>query len=1003
MTERRLVGRDAELRQLMAAFEGALAGTGHLVRVVGEPGIGKTRLASELARMAADRGAAVAWGRCWESGGAPAFWPWTQILRAMGEATPEAAHRAASSASEAEHERFLLFDAMSRLIGEKSREAPRVIVFDDAHASDVPSLLFLKFLAQGLAAMPVLLVVTHREVEARVRPEIGDLLAKVARHGTTVFPRRLEAADIATWLANIGRSEREAAAVHRATEGNPLFVEHLLELPKERGLDLSGADAVQAAISEYVARLSAGARLALEVAAVLGREASRQDLAAMSEDRAELDAHLREGIALGIVEARGEGTIAFRHVLLRDALYATIEGNRKNQLHARAAEIYARRAELGDDDAFAPAAHHTILCGNVETAVERTRRAAARAMGRVAYEEAAQLLERAVGLLDAHGGIDKASACGLLVDWGEALLLSGSSARGRDVCARAASLAKTLGESSLLARAALAYGAEIQTASRDERMIVLLRDALASLGDQESALRARLMARLASALIPAVGGSEEHVGIGAAAIEMVRRCGGSPEDTLFVLQYAAGGIAFAGRTVSDRQTLTDEMVTLARSLDQRPLLVMGLTWAVVSDFERSDGSALNQHLAELSQLAPQMPPTLRIRAPLSCAMRSLLSGDAKKADTELAEAAQIADEAPGPTLHFVLAVARLCQLFWLRDLAEFHRVRETLGDAFERMPAAGPFAVALMHAIGVDVGALPRDSARPTLHRSHRSLMAVGLRAWAAVLLEDPALAADVIADVESHHALGDPWIVVGGGAGHYGPTSLVLGELSILVGRNADAERLLARTAADSDSMGMTLVAERARRALSKIGKSAPRASSPPPAGLELTRQGEMWTLRAGQELLNLKPSKGFSYLAMLLENPNQEIHVAQIVGAADTVTGDAGVMLDEAAKQSYRIRATELRAMLDEATANSDEGRMELARAELDALSEELARAVGLGGRDRKAASDVERMRINVQRRLRDAIERVRAQSTELGRYLDASVRTGAFCSYNPVSQRF
>src|SRR4029078_3757059 len=99
-------------------------------------------------------------------------------------------------------------------------------------------------------------------------------------------------------------------------------------------------------------------------------------------------------------------------------------------------------------------------------------------------------------------------------------------------------------------------------------------------------------------------------------------------------------------------------------------------------------------------------------------------------------------------------------------------------------------------------------------------------------------------------------------------------------------------------------------------------------------------------------KPSKGFSYLAMLLENPNQEIHVAQIVGAGESVTGDAGVMLDEAAKQSYRVRARELRARRDEATANSDEGRIELARAELDALSEELARAVGLGGRDRKAA---------------------------------------------------
>jgi non-specific serine/threonine protein kinase len=108
---------------------------------------------------------------------------------------------------------------------------------------------------------------------------------------------------------------------------------------------------------------------------------------------------------------------------------------------------------------------------------------------------------------------------------------------------------------------------------------------------------------------------------------------------------------------------------------------------------------------------------------------------------------------------------------------------------------------------------------------------------------------------------------------------------------------------------------------------------------------------------------------------------------------------VLDEAAKAAYRARAADLREALDDATARGDVGRAEKARDELDALGEELARAVGLGGRDRKAGSVVERMRVNVQRRLRDAIDRVAAQSPALGRYLEASVRTGAFCSYAPA----
>jgi non-specific serine/threonine protein kinase len=247
--------------------------------------------------------------------------------------------------------------------------------------------------------------------------------------------------------------------------------------------------------------------------------------------------------------------------------------------------------------------------------------------------------------------------------------------------------------------------------------------------------------------------------------------------------------------------------------------------------------------------------------------------------------------------------------------------------------------------------------------------------------------------------------IFLAGCAGNLGPTSLVLADVCALLGRTEEAVRHYDDATAFAEVIGATLWAARAKEQKAKLGAASvapPRSTAggaAVPPSIALEREGEMWTLRAGQETWHLKPSKGLAYLATLLTHPHEELHVAQLVGAGDEATGDAGPMLDETAKEAYRRRAGDLRVSLEEAIAHGDVGREARIREELEALAEELARAVGLGGRDRKAASDVERMRVNVQRRLKDAIDRVRAQSPAIGRYLDASVRTGSFCSYAPA----
>ena len=166
----------------------------------------------------------------------------------------------------------------------------------------------------------------------------------------------------------------------------------------------------------------------------------------------------------------------------------------------------------------------------------------------------------------------------------------------------------------------------------------------------------------------------------------------------------------------------------------------------------------------------------------------------------------------------------------------------------------------------------------------------------------------------------------------------------------------------------------------------------------MSVRREGELWFIEAGKRRLTLRDSKGMHFLAALIDAPHRELHVLELSERGAGSDSDAGPMLDQKAKQAYRLRAEELRAELEEATDCNDSGRIERARQELDLLGAELARGLGLGGRDRRAGSVAERARINVQRRLRDVIRRITEQDRALGRHLEVSVKTGLFCMYAP-----
>lgn len=197
---------------------------------------------------------------------------------------------------------------------------------------------------------------------------------------------------------------------------------------------------------------------------------------------------------------------------------------------------------------------------------------------------------------------------------------------------------------------------------------------------------------------------------------------------------------------------------------------------------------------------------------------------------------------------------------------------------------------------------------------------------------------------------------------------------------------------------------------------RSAP-AATPDPIPAVFRQQGDFWTLEFGGHVAHLAALKGLHHLVQLLATPGREVLAAELMAVA-TGTGDAargagarvqdglhvgvstgvGAALDATAKRAYRERIEELRAEVDEADQFGDVERAGQARTELQLLTEELIRAVGIGGRDRPVRSDVERARIAVTRRIRRAIQRIMEVHPELGRHLDRAVRTGTYCSYDP-----
>jgi DNA-binding winged helix-turn-helix (wHTH) protein len=516
------VGREASLAAIDARIGDVLAGRGRAVWLNGEPGMGKTRTAEEIARTAEVRGAKVLAAQAHED--APAFWVWAEILRAhASERDDEPARTLLAKAGpllrgegvQARSARFALFEAISHYLTVTARERSIVFVFDDLHAADEPSLRLLEFLARDVRKRPWLIVGTYRDGSMPSGARGHALGGLIATTGSLHVPLRRLSLDEVARLVEMHTltppSTAFATAMLERSGGNPLYVEQLLQTEwaeralRTAALELASSLDLQRGIIETIGRhldsMSAAGCELLTKAAVLGKEFHLAELCVVSGlVPAELLDRLDEAVRASLVFRSNDGSYRFAHVLVRDVLYKRLSSAARAALHHGIGEkLLAHYADAIEAHATDLAEHflRALPEGDPERAIEFGTRAAEleERLGR--YKTAAKFWQRTVG---ACALLPREDARRVTVQLGlaQSLVSSGRQAEAREAFLDAAILGQTFARPQQMAEAALAYTALAGDAAGRARP--LLEESLAALADAtdegSTALRKRVEATL---------------------------------------------------------------------------------------------------------------------------------------------------------------------------------------------------------------------------------------------------------------------------------------------------------------------------------------------------------------------------------------------------------------------------------------------------------------------------------------------------------------------------
>jgi class 3 adenylate cyclase len=826
------VGREKEMDELRAGLEDSLSGRGRLMMLVGEPGIGKTRTSEEFATYARLRSVQVLWGRCYEGEGAPAYWPWVQIIRSyvhdkepkelMSEMGPGAADIAqvvsevgerlpglpAPPQLEPEQARFRLFDSITTFLKNASKDTPLMVVLDDMHWADKPSLLLLQFLAKELRGSRLLVLGTYRDVELRRQHPLAQTLGELNRENLSqrVLLRGLTENDVRRFVevtAGTSPPDSLVKAVYKETEGNPFFVNEIVRLLVADGR-LEHAEGVKEwsvtipqSVREVVGRrldhLSDECNKVLTIGSAIGREFGVKLLEAVAEVKGDrlLEA-LEEATAARVIAElpRSPDHYWFSHALIRETLYEELSTTRRVRLHRQIGEALE---ELDAEGNLPQLAYHFAEAapgGDIQKAVEYARKAGERAVAQYAWEDAVVQFERALQVVDLATPVDEAMKCDLLVAAGDAIYGTGDQQRAQSTYRNAAEIARRLKDGERLADAALGYSRPFSVGLVDEEVMSLLKEALAGLPEEDSALRARLQSRLGREIY--FGALEESDRLREEAVEMARRAG-DKRALVETLWNRGWGGSQSLESPEKGAARAEEVLRLAEELGDREMVTYGRFSLIITKLIMGDARTAFAEIDVYAHMAEE------IRMPLWMWQAELMRGMRTMFQGTMAEAEQLANSALALGQRASPEVAM--QMFGAMNFA-IRREQGRLGEleapirGFAQMYPAVPAwrtALAFNYAerdmpeeARVEFEILAKDNFS-IFPRDGNWPIAMALLTETCAFLGDKVRAEYLYRNLSPY---GDRCIIVGAAVDCYGANHRILGRLTTTLERWDDAER---------------------------------------------------------------------------------------------------------------------------------------------------------------------------------------------------------------------
>lgn len=891
------IGRADEVETLVEGFRRSAAGDPRGFLVSGAAGVGKTTLVGEAARRAEESGATVLWGRCWEDGHAPPFWPWLEILRQATELRAEEVDgdvaRALLDAIQGGFEnprggapegseiaRFLLYDRISRFLSTVSHARPLVIVIDDVHNADAPSLRLLQFVLQAGRGRRIAIFLTRRDSEPVEGEARQAVLGALVQETTAIHLAALPIEDARLLLERHAArplADEFVAMAWEKTRGNPLFLALLGQSTRWKAAPIDepspwkGISKIPSVVREVITgrltRMDPSARSMLELAAVIGDEF---DLPLL------LKAHALAGSAPGsdgtsdaIIRAWGDveasgvvqvgypaGSWRFLHGIVRDVVYESLPETNRMRLHA----AVGRACEALDptlENRLEQTGHHLAVSapfGTAERAVELLLRCGRHAIHRYAHENAATILARALRVARESG--ETRLVREILLALGEAQLRGTAIDEAKRSLEEAIAIARSTGDAETLGRAALLL-ADVGTGlpldvSREGRVGLVVLEALQGLDEADSPLRAILMTRVASLLFESLPG-DERTRLAMGGLEMARRIG-DPTVVGHALCDVHAALWDPGNAV-ERLGWTSEALRLARDTGDDALALRAHVSRILALSEFGDPIALDVEVPRLDEYARRLgePRCLWLSTHMR-ALEAVVRGRFAEAEQLATEAFSQGERARDPrALSFVSLVMEVLRLHQGR-LAEFEpmiRANVFDGDDLSVRLGIGLLAAELDRPVEARavVDSLRRSGRVEMSCDPRAALVMAGALAQTVVFLEDAEAARTVHEMLRPHDGR---WVALQ----HLGtmidaPVAFYLGMLEATFGDTEAAEEHFESSLASSDRL-------RARPA---------RARTLLALGRMLRRRGlagdELRAHRALEEALSLATDMGMLLVA--------------------------------------------------------------------------------------------------------------------------------------------